>query len=153
MNAAEEAACLNNRVGCDGRGYSDLADNRNIQVDLVSEVVDHHTIEVEALRAENVVLRGSIADCMIQMEDLRMSLRLLAECQIGRAPLIDLTAEEEPVVGNEENVVPVPVPAPFVLLMITLACLGAGGQVGRLGSGDCGRWGFGFGLDTSLVSE
>ena len=56
MNAAEEAACLNNRVGCDGRGYSDLADNRNFQVDLASEVVDHHTIEVEALRAENVVL-------------------------------------------------------------------------------------------------
>ena len=38
---------------------------------------------------------------MIQIEDLRMSLRLLAECQIGRAPLIDLTAEEEPVVGND----------------------------------------------------
>ena len=57
---------------------------------------------------------------MIQIEDLRMSLGLLAECQIGRAPLIDLTAEEEPVVGNEENVVPVPVPAPFALLMITL---------------------------------
>ena len=56
-------------------------------------------------------------DCMIQIEDLRMSLRLLAERQIGRAPLIDLTAEE-PVVGNEENVVPVPVPAPFMLPMI-----------------------------------
>ena len=87
-------------------------------MDLASEVVDHHTIEVEALRAENVVLRASIADCMIQIEDLRISLRLLAECQIGRAPLIYLTAEEEPVVGNEDNVVPVPVPVPFVLLMI-----------------------------------
>ena len=87
-------------------------------MDSASEVVDRHTIKVEALRAENVVLRGSIADCMIQIEDLRMSLRLLAERQIGRAPLIDLTAEEEPVVGNEENVMPVPVPAPFVLLMI-----------------------------------
>ena len=42
----------------------------------------------------------------------------LAERQIGRAPLIDLTAEEEPVVGNEENVVPIPVPASFVLPMI-----------------------------------
>ena len=66
-----------------------------------------------------MVLRGSTADCMIQIEDLRMSLRLLAERQIGRALLIDLTAEEEPVVGNEESVVPVPVPAPFVLPIIT----------------------------------
>ena len=47
-----------------------------------------------------------------------MSLRLLAERQIGRAPLIDLTTEEELVARNEENVVPVPVPAPFVLPMI-----------------------------------
>ena len=84
----------------------------------MSEVVDRHTIEVEVLRAENVVLRGSIAGCMIQIEDLRMSLRLLAERQIGCAPLIDLTVEEEPVVGNKENVVPVPVPAPLVLPMI-----------------------------------
>ena len=68
-----------------------------------SEVVDRHTIEVEALRVENVVLRGSIADCMIQIEDLRMSLRLLAERQIGRAPLIDLTAEEEPVATGGEG--------------------------------------------------
>ena len=105
-------------MGCNGWGYFDLADNRNFQVDSASEVVDHHTIEVKALRVENVVLRGSIADCMIQIEDLRMSLRLLAERQIGRAPLIDLTAEEEPVVGNEENMVPVPVPALFVLPMI-----------------------------------
>ena len=81
-------------------------------------MVDRRIIEVEALRAENVVLQGSIADCMIQIEDLRMSLRLLAERQIGRAPLINLTVEEEPVVGNEENVVPVLVPAPFVLPMI-----------------------------------
>ena len=29
VNAAEEAACLNDRVGCDGRGYFDLADNHN----------------------------------------------------------------------------------------------------------------------------
>ena len=87
-------------------------------MDSASEVVDRRIIEVEALRAENVVLQGSIADCMIQTEDLRMSLRLLAERQIGRALLIDLTAEEEPVAGNEENVVPVPVPASFVLLMI-----------------------------------
>ena len=28
--------------------------------------------------------------------------------------------EEEPVAGNEENVVPVPMPVPFVLLMIAL---------------------------------
>ena len=62
-------------------------------MDSASEVVDRHTIEVEALRAENMVLRGSIADCMIQIEDLRMSLRLLAERQIGHAPLIDLTAD------------------------------------------------------------
>ena len=47
-----------------------------------------------------------------------MSLRLLAERQIGCAPLINLTAEEELVVGNEENAVSVPVPASFVLLMI-----------------------------------
>ena len=49
VNAAEEAACLNNRVGSDGRGYFDLADNRFLQVDSASEVVDRHTIKVEAL--------------------------------------------------------------------------------------------------------
>ena len=31
VNAAEEAACLNDRVGCDGRGYFDLADSRNFR--------------------------------------------------------------------------------------------------------------------------
>ena len=30
VNAAEEAACLNDRVGSDGRCYFDLADNRNL---------------------------------------------------------------------------------------------------------------------------
>ena len=47
-----------------------------------------------------------------------MSLRLLTERQIGRAPVIDLTAEEELVAGNKENVVLVPIPAPYVLPMI-----------------------------------
>ena len=55
-NAAEEVACLNDRLGYDGQGYFDLADNHNFQVDSASEVVDRHTIEVEALRAENMVL-------------------------------------------------------------------------------------------------
>ena len=49
VNATEEAACLNDRVGSDGWGYFDLADNRFLQVDLASEGVDRHTIEVEAL--------------------------------------------------------------------------------------------------------
>ena len=118
VNAAEEAACLNDRMGCDGQGYFELADNHNFQVDSASEVVDCHTIKFKALRAENMTLQGSIADCIIQIEDLRMSLRLLAERQVGRAPVIDFMAEEELVVGNEVNVVPVPVPAPFVLPVI-----------------------------------
>ena len=29
VNATEEAACLNDRVGCDGWGYFELADNHN----------------------------------------------------------------------------------------------------------------------------
>ena len=30
VNSAEEAACLNDRVGCDGQGYFDLADNHTL---------------------------------------------------------------------------------------------------------------------------
>ena len=60
---------------------------------------------------ESAEERSGLEDCRAKsgpdIEDLRMSLRLLAKCQIGHTPVIDLTAEEKPVVGNEEDVVPI----------------------------------------------
>lgn len=67
-------------------------------MDAASEVVDRHTIDIEALKMENVVLQGSLVDCINQIEDLRMSMRLLVEHQIGAAPVINLTVEEEELV-------------------------------------------------------
>ena len=92
-------------------------------MDAASERVDSHTLELSAMRRENQEARRALRSIRREMEDLKMSFRLLSD-RVGAsvpAPVVDLVEEEGPVAGpstvrgNEENEVAVPVPGPFLL--------------------------------------